>query len=306
MPDEALSPLAALARPSGVFAMLALDQRESLRSMLADARDSDEAVPDAHLSAFKVAAARSLGGAASAVLLDVEFGLEAARAAGALPPETGLIVAADRLVQAPGGPVEDTDVDDAVLADDAIAAIADAYKLLVIWRPDRDEDRRRETVEAFLGGCRSRGKAGIVEGIVRPPPGATPAPQRHVDLVFEAAAELGALGPDVYKAEVPTLGQADDDEIAEAARDITRVLRCPWVVLSNGTAPERFDDAAVAAARGGASGFLAGRAIWRRSLEAADRNAHLREVAAPRLRALAQRIDGIATPWWDAAGGART
>src|SRR3954447_1495912 len=160
-----------LARASGAFAMLALDQREGLRTMLAAA--ADRAAPDDALRAFKVEAARALTpaasagpAAASAVLLDADYGLEPVRAARAIAAGCGLIVAADRLTQEPGGPVEWTEVDDAVLADDAIAAIADAYKLLVIWRPGEQTERAR-VVDAFVAGCRRRGRAAIVEGIVR-------------------------------------------------------------------------------------------------------------------------------------------
>src|SRR5256885_8925886 len=119
MPSRSADRLAALARPRGTFAMLALDQRESLRAMLVAARA--EATDEA-LSRFKVQAVRSLTPFASAVLLDVAYGLTAVRGAKAIAPGCGLIVAADTLQQQRGGAVEDTDVDEAVLADDKIAA----------------------------------------------------------------------------------------------------------------------------------------------------------------------------------------
>jgi sulfofructosephosphate aldolase len=288
-----------LARPSGAFAMLALDQRESLRTMLAPYRDRP--VEDAALAAFKVDAARALSPHASAVLLDVDHGLAAVRSAGALAATAALIVAADTLTQDPGGPVEDTDVDEAVLADDTIAAIAGAYKLLVIWRPDRGEAARERSVTAFLAGCRRRNRPGIVEGIVRASGDAQPTPGEHTDLVVAAARELGALGPDVYKAEVPTHGRTDDAAITAGAERLSEVVACPWVVLSNGTSPDRFPDATIAACRGGASGFLAGRAIWLSSVAAADPRHDLETVAAPRLGALAARVDAVARPWWEAA-----
>jgi sulfofructosephosphate aldolase len=290
--------LGLLARPSGAFAMLALDQRESLRTMLA--AHGQGPIEDAALAAFKVDAARALSAHASAVLLDVDFGLEPVRAANALPPTAGLIVAADRLVQEPGGPVEDTGVDEAVLADEAIGAIAAAYKLLVIWRPDVGEAARARTVSAFLDGCRRRNRPGIVEGIVRAPAGTEATPDEHADFVVAAARELGAFGPDVYKAEVPTHGRSDDAAVTAGAARLTETLACPWVVLSNGTTPERFPDATIAACRGGASGFLAGRAIWLSSVAAADPRHDLETVAAPRLAALAARVDAVARPWWEA------
>ncbi len=290
--------LGQLARPSGAFAMLALDQRESLRTMLAPHREGP--VDDAALSDFKVDAARALSPHASAVLLDVDHGVDAVRQAGALAQTAALIVAADRLVQEPGGPVEDTDVDDAVLGDDAIAAVAMAYKLLIIWRPNTGEAARERTVTAFLEGCRERRRPGIVEGIVRSAGDTTPAPEEHADLVIAAARELGAFGPDVYKAEVPTHGRADDATVTAGATRLSEVIACPWVVLSNGTAPDRFGDATIAACRGGASGFLAGRAIWLSSVAASDPRHDLETAAAPRLAALAGRVDAVARPWWEA------
>jgi sulfofructosephosphate aldolase len=279
-----------LARPSGAFAMVALDQRESLRTMLVAARGGDGA-RDEDLVAFKVEAARALTPLASAVLLDVDFGLAAVRAAKAIAPGCGVIVAADRLTQRPGGPVETTDVDDRVLDDDGIATMADAYKLLVIWRPG-EEGRRAEVVSRFVAACRRRGRAAVVEGIVRDADDRSAAdPDTHAALVRDAAVELTSFGPDLYKAEVPTLGSGDDATIRRAAEAITSSIDCPWVVLSNGTPAGRFDTAMLAACGGGASGFLAGRAIWTASLSAPDRAAHLEQVAAPRLARLAVAVD---------------
>ena len=300
--------LAALARPSGVLAMLALDQRESLRTMLREASGTEPS--SAEVAAFKVAAARGLTPHASAILLDVENGLWPVLEAGAIAPGCGVIVAADRLTQATGGPVEATETDGAVLADEAVAEVASAYKLLVIWRPEEERaadertvgerSARERTVRAFLDGCHRQGRPGIVEAVVRSPTGEPFGPTDHVDAVLAAAAELGALGPDVYKAEVPTLGAATDDVIVDAARRLTDVLACPWVVLSNGTPGARFADAAEAACRGGASGFLAGRAIWQASIVAPDVRLDLETAAAARLRGLADRIDHVARPWTDA------
>ena len=253
------------------------------------ARGSEPA-PDRALTDFKVEAAGVLTPAASAVLLDVDYGLAAVQQAGAVAPGCGLIVAADRLTQEPGGLVEWTEVNDDVFADDGIGAAADAYKFLVIWRRGEDAERER-TVRAFVDGCRRRGRPAIVEGIVRSTDGQALAPERHADLVIEAAVELAHLGADLYKAEVPTLGAGDDDDISAAAERLSGAIPCPWVVLSNGTPAERYGTAMLAACRGGADGFLAGRAIWTASLAAHDVAAHLRAVALPRLAELGAAVD---------------
>lgn len=288
--------LDALARPSGALAMLALDQRESLRTMLAAARP-DPVTPQT-VAGFKVDAARALSAEASAVLLDLETGLPAVRRGGTLASSAGLIVAADRLEQLRGGPVEDTTVDTAAF-DHPLSAAADAFKLLVIWRPVRGRAERRAVVREFIERCHAHGRPAIVEGVVRRPVDADDA-WDHAAAVLACADELGALHPDLYKAEIPTLGRGTDDEIERRATELTALLRCPWVVLSNGTPPGRFDDAAIAACRGGASGFLAGRALWMAALGEADPGAYLRMVGAPRLRALAARVDAAARPWREA------
>ena len=300
MPASQTARLSALARPSGAFAMLALDQRESLRTML-ETHSAGEAIPDQALTTFKVDAARALSPHASAVLVDVAFGLEPILDAGALADGTGLIVAADALDQPPGGVVEDTSVDRAVFEDPAVIERADAFKLLVIWRPGQDRGRRDAVVGEFLEACHQRGRPGIVEGIVRPDAGVRLLPAEHADLVLEAAVELTALGPALYKAEVPTLGLVDDEAITDASRRMSETLRCPWVVLSNGVRPDRFDSAALAACRGGASGFLAGRAIWIESIAEPDPREHMARVGAPRLAALAEAVDQAARPWTEAA-----
>ena len=283
----------ALRRASGAFAMVALDQRESLRTMLEDARGGDPQASD--VGAFKVAATRALAPYASAVLLDRETGLPGVLTAGALPPTTALLVAADRICQPRGGAVATTGLDRTVFRLEPIVQRAAAFKLLVIWHPHRGQARRARLVPAFLDACRAAGRPSLVEGIVRRPPDLALETWDHPAAVLEAARELGAFGPDVYKAEVPTHGTGDRQTIVDASRGITASLSCPWVVLSNGVAPDRFDDAAAAACEGGASGFLAGRAIWTGSLGASDVEAHLRDVAAPRLAALAARIDAIVT-----------
>ena len=283
--------LGALRRPSGAFAMVALDQRESLRTMLELARGGDPGLAD--VAAFKVQASRALSPHASAVLLDRETGLPGVIDAGALASTAALLVAADRICQPRGAPVATTGLDHAVFSDTRLVVQAAAWKLLVIWHPDRGRARRARLVRAFLDACRASGRPSVLEGIVRRPADVPAASWDHASAVLAAARELGGYGPDLYKAEVPTHGTADTATIVNASRSITAATPCPWVVLSNGVAPDAFDDAAAAACKGGASGFLAGRAIWTASLAAPDVEAHLRDVAAPRLAALATRIDGV-------------
>ncbi len=291
--------LAAVARPSGAFAMVAMDQRESLRAMFAERLGTDE-VPLERRIAFKVAVARILSPDASALLIDAGEGLRPILDAGALAPGCGLIVAADELVQPIGGPVDDTRLDDSVDLREAARLGAVAAKLLVIWRPDRPAGRRAELVAAFLARAHDVGLPGIVEGVIRPPAGvAEEAWSDREEALLEATREFAAYRPDLYKAQVPLFGAGEPAEIEQRCRRMTELLPCPWVVLSSGVAIDDFPRAVEAACRGGASGFLAGRAIWRDSI-GADPEPGLRERSAPRLRRLAAIVDETARPWWEA------
>src|SRR4051794_39837506 len=67
--------LRALSTPDGVIAALAMDQRKSLRRMIAEAAGVPlEQISDGQLGEFKAVVTRVLSSHASAVLLDPEFG----------------------------------------------------------------------------------------------------------------------------------------------------------------------------------------------------------------------------------------
>jgi sulfofructosephosphate aldolase len=292
--------MAAVARPSGAFAMVAIDQRESLRAMFAE--NVPEPISLERRVAFKVAVARILSPHASALLVDRWEGMDPILEAEALHPDCALIVAADELVQPIGGVVEDTRLDRSVDLVEAAARGAVAAKLLVIWRPDRPEAGRSAFVRDFLSAARGAGLLGIVEGVVRPQASADGGPWAdREEALIEAARELGSHGPDLYKAQVPFDGLAAASDIEAACRRIGSVLRCPWVVLSSGVPIDAFPAAVEAAARGGASGFLAGRAVWRDALTD-DPVPLLSDRSVPRLRRLAAIVDAHAVPWPAAAG----
>jgi sulfofructosephosphate aldolase len=123
------------------------------------------------------------------------------------------------------------------------------------------------------------------------------------DAIVEAARELGATRPSLYKGQVPLGGRGDPGEITRRARAIDEALPVPWVVLSQGVDPADFPAAVEAACRGGASGMLAGRALWTAAVADEDPTPSLRTVSAPRLRELARIVDGVGRPWREKARG---
>jgi sulfofructosephosphate aldolase len=268
--------------------MVAMDQRESLRTMIAQ---HHEGVDDQRMVRFKLAVARELAPYASGFLIDRHYGFEQVVVQRLVPESCGLILAADALEQPPGGIVEDTDLDGEVDAAAVREAGAVALKLLVIWRDDACRERRVEISRRFVELARSHGLLSVLEGVVRS--------DNHEPAIIEAARELAATGCDLYKCEVPMHGMGTPDEITRWCSEIDAAVACPWVVLSQGVDPARFPAAVEAACRGGASGMLAGRALWTATLAADDPTELLREYSVPRLRELGEIVDRAGRPWRD-------
>ena len=285
-----------LARPSGALAMVAVDQREALRGMFAAHQSTP--VPDSQLTQFKVDVARELSPFASALLVDQEFGIDAIINQTVLVPTCGLIAAADLLVGPAGGAATDTAVDPDVdpLRMRDIGSVG--LKFLVLWRNDESPESRLKLVDEFNALCEKSGLPSIIEVIVKPPTDSSRSFDREEELII-AAKEAANWKADLYKAEVPFHGEGDPLAITRNAQRITEAVGTPWVVLSNGVKAPFFADAVKACAQGGASGFLAGRAVWADIVGAADIPAALREVSIPRLEKLAEIVDKYARPWSD-------
>lgn len=288
------APLTKLARPSGALAMVAVDQREALRGMFA--KHQSAPVPDSQLTQFKVDVARELSPYASALLVDQEFGIDAIIQQSALNPTCGLIAAADLLLGPAGGAATDTAVDPAVDPIRMRDINAVGLKFLVLWRNDESPDQRAKLVAQFNKLCEVSGLPSIIEIIVKSPLDSAKPFNREEELII-AAREAATWKPDLYKAEVPFHGEGDLSAITKNAEKISEAIGSPWVVLSNGVKQPFFNDAVKACAIGGASGFLAGRAVWADIVGAPDIPKALREISIPRLEALAEIVDTYAKPW---------
>lgn len=285
---QALAAPLALAR--GGFAMLALDQRESLRDMFVRA-GSDPVVGDDTLRRFKQDAIEILTSHASGVLLDRPLAVTEERPAG-IAPGCGLILAADVLQHAPGGHIDFTSLDPLVTPAFIERVGAVAIKLLVIWRAGRDRARRAEVVSAFLDVARRAGVASLVEGIVRPDGDDpwTSAGQRD-EAIIGAAAELASFRPTIYKAEVPGYSEGDLSHVYRESVRMSQVVDGQWVVLSNGVRQADFAEAVRLACEGGAHGFLAGRAIWSDVVGERDEASALRTRSARRLDQMVEIVE---------------
>lgn len=293
------APLDDIARTGGGLAMVAMDQRDSLRTMFRDAGVG--AASDAMLVDFKLTVAAELAPLASGFLIDRHLGFNLVRDGHLLPHDTGLILAADALDQEPGGPVEETELDDVVVAAGYDLMGVAALKLLVIWRRDSRREHRIALARRFVTAAAERGVASVLESVVRATPKELADKTWNTEqAIAEAARELSVVGQSLYKVQVPLAGLGTPDHLEAACAALAASITGPWVVLSQGVHKDNFHGAVTAACRSGASGFLAGRALWADIVGAADLTAELHARSVPRLERLIETVDRYACPWTEA------
>ena len=293
-----------IADSAGVFSIVAMDQRNTLRRMF-DA--VGKPAGDAEMRAAKVDVAAALTPLASGILLDPTFGVPAVTEAGALAEDCGLLVAAE---PAERGNYQGEPHAHRVPEQNAawVSGMGGhAVKFLVQMRPGRPRPAGTpDLVEDVLGvvrevvaDCRAAGVPSVIENLVYRLPGeAELSPAQREDLIVESARLLAETGADLLKLEYPGS--------ARGCRRIAEVVNGPWAVLSAGVPFAEFQDVLkVACDEGGVSGFIAGRSIWKEAvgLEGPARKEFLDTVATPRLAELVAAVDGRARPWTEAVKG---
>jgi len=293
--------LADIALDNGVFAIIAMDQRNTLKRMF-KAVDIDASEED--LRAAKADVARALTPAASAILLDPTYGVPAVTEAHALAPGCGLLVAAEPSIRNSYNGEPRTHRDPELNASWVAAQGGDAVKFLVQLRADRsipttgDPDLVREVLDVcreIVADCKSTGLPSVIENLVYEFPGERLAGNARQDAIISAASALDELDIDLLKLEYPGS--------PEACRRLADALHRPWAVLSAGVPFEQFSDVLkIAFDEGGASGFIAGRSIWREALplNGMERHRFLDSVARPRLNDLVTVANDRARPWTEA------
>jgi NAD(P)-dependent dehydrogenase (short-subunit alcohol dehydrogenase family)/tagatose-1,6-bisphosphate aldolase len=250
-----------LCTAEGRVAAVALDQRQSLRRMLADA---GQAADDAAIAGFKLAIAHALADVAPALLIDPEIGLPALASDPELPARLPLIVA---LEESGTVPWEGGRRSLALSGYGPLQARCDgaaAGKLLVYLRPDHGPTTAAglRLIRATRIAARDAGLPFVLELVPFQLDGEDDATFAHAygDHV-RACAELGqAESPDLLKLPWPDRLSATADD-AEGVRRLAG-LSVPWALLSAGAGFERFERRLLLALDdGGACGFIAGRAV---------------------------------------------
>jgi tagatose 1,6-diphosphate aldolase len=282
--------------------MAAMDQRTALKRMLNPGGD----VPYEEMRAVKIDVTQALSPHASGMLLDPEFGAAECIASGALAGHCGLIVSQE----VSGYTTEGTGRLATLIPGWSVAKTkrmgAQAAKLLIYYHPDETQAARkqRDLVARLLQDCRTWDLPLLVETVSYPLAGqdaATVAATRP-GVVVRTAEDLAPLGFDLLKTEFPVDFNFSHDEAnaADWCKKLDDACPMPWIVLSAGVAIDQFVPQVEIACRNGASGFLAGRALWKDSVTLRDRaarQAHLRTHAVENLRRCADLALRYATPF---------
>lgn len=295
-----------IATESHVFSIIAMDQRNTLRRMFTavglDASDDD-------LRTAKADVARVLTPAATGLLSDPTYGVPAITQAKALAPNCGLLVAAEPSERRTYQGEPRTHRDPALNAQWVLDQGGDVYKFFVQLRADRPAPARGEpdlvaeglnVCQEIIDDCRSTGVPVVIENLIYPIPGEELSAQAREDAIIEAARALNDLDIDLLKLEYPGS--------PEGCRRLAEILDRPWAVLSAGVPFDRFTEIIqIATDEGGASGFIAGRSVWREvvSLTGQHREEFLTTVALPRLARLVAVAADRARPWTNVTRPAR-
>jgi tagatose 1,6-diphosphate aldolase len=296
-----------LANGNGILTVCAIDHRESLRRALNE--KNPEAVSYRDMVDFKVDLCQAVAGFASAILLDPIYGAGQAIVSGALPSHTGLLVSLEKT----GYTGESTARITELLTDWSVGKIkrlgASAVKLLIYFRVDLEEvaSRQLELVSKVAGQCIEQDIPLLVESVTYPTAEEMDSPKtfsrKKPDLVIEAARRLTSLPIDILKSEFPADidYETDDMKLNMYCQRLSQASQLPWVLLSAGTDFERFRKEVEIACRNGASGFMAGRALWQEATHLSsreDRRSFFRNQTVARLSELARMADKWATPWY--------
>jgi tagatose 1,6-diphosphate aldolase len=276
--------IARLTDADGHFRMVALDQRPPLFDAIAQAKGiTRDQVEYADVTAAKRLLVENLSPYCSSMLFDPNFAVPAA--IDVLPARCGLIMTLEehRTEETTGGRKSRAIANWSV---EKIRAIGgDAVKVLAWYRPDADaavNEHQKRFVREIGEQCAHHDIPYVLELLVYPFLGTAnhtadyvESPGKLPGLVIDSVREFAKpeYGVDLLKLESPlaanSLPPRDGGPAAKIAQgefdaigDICRAQNIPWVLLSGGAAPDKFERVLEFAYAAGAGGFLAGRTIW--------------------------------------------
>ena len=267
-----------MADAAGRFKMTAVDQRPPIKGPIAKHYGLAEAPYD-DVARFKALLVETLQGESSAMLLDPHYAVP--RGIGLLSPQKGLIVTLEDSLfrETPGGRLS-AEIDDWSV--EKIKRMgADAVKVLAWYRPDAGRAvnaHQQDFVKRIGEACERFDIPFLFELLVYPLADDAHQTRDYVEMAGKKADDVLAsvaefarpdYGVDVFKLEspveaaaVPGVGGADWERVQAVFDEMGRLAGRPWVMLSAGAGKDAFRRILSHAYRAGASGYLAGRAIW--------------------------------------------
>jgi len=300
-----------IANKKGILTVCAIDHRESLRRALNE--KTPETVSYQDMVQFKLDLCRVVSPLASAVLLDPLYGAAQAIEAGALSGQTGLLVSVEKTGYSGESTARITRRLPAWGVKKVKRMGASAVKLLIYFRPDIKEvaSKQLDLVNRLADECIKEDIPLLVESVRYPTSDEKAYPEefskKKPDLVLEAARQLTALPIDILKSEFPAdiNYEKDNGSLQAYCQQLTQISRLPWVLLSAGVSYEEFKKEVVIACKAGASGFMAGRALWQEATRANSREERLtffKNQTVARLKELADIADTWGMPWYAKMG----
>ena len=285
----------------GTFCVLAIDHRNNLRQAVNPA--DPDAVPAEELIRLKCEIVAALAPVCSAVLIDPELGGAQCLAEGAIPGHVGLIMA----LEATGYTGDPTQRESRILAgwsiEKARRMSASGVKLLVYYHPDAPNAAKQEQLVEQVGeACARLDVAFFLEPLSYSldPARKKLSSQERRQVVIETAQRLVPLGVDVLKAEFPVdVAEESDERLWQAAcAELTTVCPVPWLLLSAAVDYETYLKQVRVACEAGASGVMAGRAVWQEAvgLQGQTRQQFLTTTAHKRMLRLRALCDALGRP----------
>ena len=287
--DAVAERLDRLATDSGQFAILALDHARSFAATIRP--DDPDSLSSDEIIATKDRLIEGISREASALLVDPAVAMrrsglgDGRLIVGIEDGDYGAEATSPRLL--PGWTVEQ-----------AVDLGAQAVKISFSFEPRGKTRSAEKFVTETARRCEEVGIPLFCEPLARLPAGGDVRQGVH-----EGIRRFGALGAHVLKIQFPadTAQERSRTMWADAAAEASELSPIPWALLSEGREFDDFRELLDIACRAGASGFVAGRAIWgpARGSEATTPRARLMELRSiavaqgrPWRRHRSGRVDG--------------
>lgn len=255
----------------GRFSIVAADQRPPIERLVAERRGGE--APWQDVANVKRLIVEQFAPMTSAVLVDPYYGWPASY--DVVEPSRGLLLTLEssRFIEDARGR-QSSEIEDWSVAKIKRTG-ADAVKALAWFRPDGPAEvieHQQRFVENVGEACRRFDIPFVFELLDYPLEGDDEsAAERHTDRVIASVAAFAdpRFGIDLFKLESPILpsdvpapGEPGSERVVEAFARLDEASARPWVMLSAGARPDEFLNVLHHAYAVGASGYLAGRAIW--------------------------------------------